>query len=341
MSPSLFLATRLKLTLQYTLIMVAISALISSIFFFRTNQVLRLEFDRINHRFLMEEQGMMPRLGPNTLRRRINPDDLVSAREHLLRQLVFINLIVLAGTFGLGYLLSGFTLRPIGAAMEEQNRFISDASHELKTPLTALKASLEINLMDKKNSSRTKQILKANLKDVQSLESLTESLLKLSTTPTSDSHGKPTSLKPVLKVAIEQLTPLAHKKHIKLTLKPIEGQLKVAGDQLQLQELFQIFIDNAIKYSPPHTPITISVTSNTKHAHISIADQGIGIAQEHQAHIFDRFYQVDPSRSKSNSNGFGLGLALAKKIVDQHHGHIKLESTPQKGSTFTISLPLA
>lgn len=341
MSPSLFQSTRLKLTLQYTLIMLAISVLISAVFFLRTDHVLQLEFDRINQRFQLEEQGMQPRMGPNPLRRRINPDDLTSARNQLLRQVVGINFLVALSTFGLGYLLSGFTLRPIETAMTAQKRFLGDAAHELKTPLTVLKTSLEINLMEKDLPPSIKTMLKSNLKDVITLETLTEGLLKLSSSLTSKSLFHPTPVKPAIAQAIAQVSPLANKKHITFITKSIPLGLTITSDPSILSELLVIFLDNAIKYSNPHSTITISATTAKKFAHLSIADQGIGIAPEHLPHIFERFYQADPSRSKSATNGFGLGLALAKQLVDKHHGQLEVDSTEGKGTTFTLKLPLA
>ncbi|MPN44664.1 Alkaline phosphatase synthesis sensor protein PhoR [bioreactor metagenome] len=130
----------------------------------------------------------------------------------------------------------------------------------------------------------------------------------------------------------------ADKKNIKILTK-INSQ-KVIGNYEKLVELLIIFIDNAIKYSPNNTKISLVTISNKKNLLIKIIDQGIGIDQKDLPHIFDRFYQANNSRTKNSDSGYGLGLSIAKQIVDLHHGKIEVESKLNRGTTFIIHLPL-
>jgi signal transduction histidine kinase len=112
------------------------------------------------------------------------------------------------------------------------------------------------------------------------------------------------------------------------------------GIKDSLTELMIILLDNAIKYSPNRSTITISSEKIDNAISFSVEDEGIGINQEDLSHIFDRFYRVDKSRSKEKVFGFGLGLSIAKKIVDLHNGNISVQSTKNKGSVFTVKLPI-
>jgi len=115
---------------------------------------------------------------------------------------------------------------------------------------------------------------------------------------------------------------------------------KISGDYSRLVELFIIFLDNAIKYSPENT--VIKIISQTKKNRIitKIIDQGIGISDKDLPHIFDRFYQSDLARTKTKESGYGLGLSIAQKIIQLHHGQISVKSKIDHGTIFTISLPL-
>jgi signal transduction histidine kinase len=112
------------------------------------------------------------------------------------------------------------------------------------------------------------------------------------------------------------------------------------GDELRLRELFLNLVDNAVKYSHPGGAVDISLITQGNQAKFIIADQGIGISREDQQRIFDRFYRTDDARTHTKK-GTGLGLAICAWIADSHHGRIEVQSEPNKGSTFTVLLPLA
>lgn len=335
---SLFTKARLKLTFFYILIFLTISGVISSLFYYNTSKVLEFEYDRLGRRIQMEmNSGIMPG-GPRITIQNIQPEDLAIAKQKIIIQLIRINGFLALLVAVSGYLLSGLTLAPIEASMKEQKRFISDASHELKTPITALKTSLEVNLMNKSLPVATKSILKENLNDVKSLESLTTSLLRLST-GNSQLNQQKIDLNEVIAKAIKHLTPLAKKKKITIENSIQKKPIFVCGDKPSLVELFIIFIDNAVKYSPTQSKISLLASNHKETVNILVNDQGIGIDKKDLPYIFDRFYRADQSRTKTNIEGFGLGLSVAEKIMSRHHGCIDVKSAAGKGTSFTLTFP--
>jgi len=287
----------------------------------------------------LESQGLIP-IPPPRMRRGFDIDDLYEAKHQILWQLIKVNGSIIL-IFGIsGYWLSGFTLRPIHEAMTEQNRFVADAAHELKTPLTALKTSLEVNLMNKKLSSETKSILNENLEDVIALQNLSEYLLLLTRSSQQQIKLLPVNLLPVIESAIRRIKPLANDKEIKIKNISFDQNLKVLGDEVLLTDLLLIILDNAIKYSAKGSEIEISVNEEKKSLFISISDQGIGISSADLPNIFKRFYRSDKARSRTDTSGHGLGLSVAQELIKQLRGEIIVRSQIGKGSTFTIRLNL-
>jgi signal transduction histidine kinase len=266
-------------------------------------------------------------------------NDLAEAKRDLARQLALVNGVIVLAAAGASYFLAGKTLAPIGAVMEEQKRFVGDAAHELKTPIAALKTSLEVNLMDKKLGREAKRILRENLEDVENLEELGERLLRLAQVDGKRLSRQMVMVNEVVEKAVRQVRPLASKKRISLKWAKTDEDWSVEGDRLALVELVAILLENAIKYSDPKTEVAIEVGGSKDRVRIEVTDQGMGIAKHHLPHIFERFYRVDAARSKNG--GYGLGLAVAKKIASEHDGRIEVESDLGKGSSFRVVLPRA
>jgi len=333
-----FLSARIKLTAWYVLIIFLISSLLSGLYYFRTIQILNFQVQRI------ERQINRPNFFPSDF----SPPDLAFiedefdlARQQLINQIILINLIILSLSGLASYFLSGATLRPIQEALEEQKRFVADAAHELKTPITALKTSLEVNIMDKKISPSTRKILKENLIDVNSLESLTKNLLVLASFDRHQVFQKTlVSLSDLVDRAFRHITPLAKKKNIKITKIIPKPFPEFLAHPDSLVELLIVLLDNAVKYSPCGHSIKFVASVTKKNIKITIADHGIGIDPKHLPFIFDRFYRVDRSRTSQYNHGYGLGLSVAKTIITRHQGHIDVISKPGSGSTFTVTLPL-
>jgi signal transduction histidine kinase len=224
--------------------------------------------------------------------------------------------------------------------MDEQNRFITDASHELKTPLTALRTEFEVAMLDgeKIPHKSAVQLIKSGYDEIVELQRLTEDLMELTTQQkrkNSITH-EDVSLLEIIEAALKNVIPLAKQKHIVIQNEIDDYSLD--GESSSLGKLFTILLDNAIKYSPNKKEIKIASRKSDHHIDVTVSDQGIGINEKDIAHIFDRFYRADKSRSQIS--GYGLGLSIAKEIVKSHKGSISVESKPGQGTIFTVQLPL-
>lgn len=337
----MFKKARIKLTSWYLLIIMLVSISFSIAMY----SVLSSELDRLEQVERVRIQHRLPELqlpvSPGGRIVFLDPDVLEETKNRVKLILILINLIILAGSAYAGYILAGRTLNPIKDMVDEQNRFITDASHELRTPLTSLKSEIEVNLRDPALSLiQAKTILKSNLEEVNSLQVLSDGLIRL-TQYQKGNNGltvADVSLADITKEAIRKVTNTAKEKKIIIT-NDIRTII-VEGNQTALTELFVIFLDNAIKYSPKQKTVHLTGKKSDSHILIEIADQGVGIDEKDIPHLFDRFYRTDKSRTKTDVPGYGLGLSIAKQIVDQHNGVIRVHSELKKGTTFTIELPI-
>lgn len=271
--------------------------------------------------------------------KRIDLEMIQAARMRLISNLLIINLAILAASAVAGYFLAGRTLRPIKQMMDEQNRFISDASHELKTPLTSLKTALEVYLRNKnRTKSEADRIVAESITEVNNLQTLSESLLSLAQFDNKATNGFTNfDISESIEDAVKKVSAIAKKHNIKLNIK-VENAF-VKAQKHMLSDLFVILFDNAIKYSLQKSTITVRAKKTDGYVEVLVTDQGIGIDEKDIPFIFDRFYRADTSRSKHQANGYGLGLSIAKKILDIHNGTISVTSKLGSGSTFTIKLP--
>jgi signal transduction histidine kinase len=280
-------------------------------------------------------------LNPNFI-----PDDDIprfdreTTEQSIILNLFYVNLWILVMSSLAGYFLAGRTLTPIKEMVDKQNQFVADASHELRTPLTALQTAIEVNLRDKSlNLKQAKDILKENLDDVERLKNLSNNLLTLTKLNANDSYIlEKVSLNEVIEQAIREVSYLAKNK--KIEIKTSLKDVTISGDKSRLKELFVIFLDNAIKYSNNDQPISVKSFVKGTSVYVDVKDKGIGIDKNDLPHIFERFYRADTSRSHSQNEGYGLGLAIAKRIVDIHKGDIQVVSELNKGTTFTVVLPI-
>jgi signal transduction histidine kinase len=263
------------------------------------------------------------------------------ARQRILLQLIEVNLGILITAGISGYFLAGRTLKPIELMVNEQKRFVADASHELRTPLTVMKTETEVALREKNLDLKdAKVLLKSNLEEVDKMQSLSNYLLELSRY--EDKNNKPPmeklNLEEIVKSVVQKLTPVAKKGNIEI-ITDVQ-HMEIMANRESIVELLSILLDNAIKYSHQGSKVIISIKKDKGAAIISIKDFGIGIKENELPFIFNRFYRADTSRSKVKTDGYGLGLSIAKSIVELHEGKITASSIPEKGTTFTIFIPL-
>jgi signal transduction histidine kinase len=225
--------------------------------------------------------------------------------------------------------------------MEEQKRFVADASHELKTPLTALHTSIEVALRDKKMTlEEAARVLRESLTDIRSLTQLSNDLLSLARYQQGQNNFKKelVNIKDVVSEARRLIAPFARK--LRIALSADVQSVTITANKESLIKLLTILFDNAVKYSRPGGSVTVTTIRGRKQLAIVIQDTGVGISAPDLPHIFDRFYRVDQSRTKHKVTGFGLGLSMVKKIAALHGGSIDASSIVGKGSIFTVKLPL-
>ncbi len=350
----MFRSARIKLTAWYLLIIMTISIAFSTVIYKglinEVERIRRLQTARIEHRLhiLDYPQDLSPNNAPlpipdNSNIRIINLDaDLYTeAQQRILLILAVINGSIFLVSALLGYFLAGKTLRPIQEMVDEQNRFISDASHEFRTPLTSLKTAMEVSLRDKNLTVMdSKTLISESIEEVNKLQSLSDKLLQL--TQYEKPHGaimfQNLSLSPVIDKALKKVEPMTKLKNITISSPSIKQT--VYGNPYSLVDLFVILLDNAIKYSPKNTAIIIAAKKTDGTVIISVKDEGIGIPKKDLPHIFDRFYRANSARSKTESGGYGLGLSIAKQIVKIHKGSIRIENNGKKGVTCIVTLPV-
>lgn len=259
------------------------------------------------------------------------------AAINLFLSLVYTNLLILvAGGVG-SYVLARRTLEPIERSYEAQSRFTSDASHELRTPLSVMKTELEVALRDPTLSKdEMKELLESNLEEVNKLTELSRMLLQLSRLDHSSIETEKIAVDTVIGEVIKRYDKEGTRINYQNTLKP----LHVSGNTVGLEELITILVDNALKYSPDDSIVSINVTKKDRYAAIEIKNQGEGIDAKNLPFIFDRFYRIDSSRTGGSKSGYGLGLSLAKKIVELHDGELSASSAKDQETVFRVSLPL-
>lgn len=329
----MFNTARIKLTAWYLAILMSVSIAFSIVIY----RGMSMEVERFAYlqRVRFERQFAELGIRPPPF---ADEEMIQEMKNHVVMVLLGINGTILVVMGGISYFLAGQTLRPIEEMMETQDRFISDASHELKTPLTAMKSSLEVYVRDPKLTlAEAKSVLKDNINEVNRLQLLSESLLTLSEDDARTTFTA-VSLDEVMGESVRLITHSADKKQIRITT-PSFADIRIHGDKSQLIELFVIILDNAVKYSGKKSSIRITKHTQKKGMEIRVQDEGCGIEEEDLPHVFDRFYRSDSARKKQEIGGYGLGLSIAKKITEVHEGEIAVTSEPQKGTTVSVTLP--
>jgi signal transduction histidine kinase len=222
-------------------------------------------------------------------------------------------------------------------------RFTADASHELKTPLTVLRADVERAMMESGHQTERMIALEEALQEVRRMTDLVESLLTLARADEGrfDLHREPVELAPLVQEVYETALILGEAAGITVNL-PFTADAIVMGDRTRLRQLFLNLVTNAIKYTPAGGKVELGVGRHPDNVTFAVRDTGIGISAADFPHIFERFWRADRVRSRmSERGGFGLGLAISQWIAQAHGGTLTASSRLGRGSLFTVTLPLA
>jgi len=229
-------------------------------------------------------------------------------------------------------------LESVDSAVRQLRQFVTDASHELRTPLAVLHGETELILSKPRTGDEYRNTLAAIDDEMKKLTRIVEGLFTLSMADADQLHleSEPLYLNEVLEEACTLVGPRARAKNISI-IRDLNYEVAYVGDEAFLHEMFLIFLDNAIKFSPSGSQVSVGLTQNGSSIQICFEDQGAGIPSEHLPFIFERFYRARPGNGELHSGG--LGLAIAQAIAHAQGGSIECQSAPGSGSTFTILLP--
>ena len=333
--PKMFQSATLKLTIWYLAGIMLVCLVFSVLVYNFASGELYARFEVIEAR-LAQSTTVLAQSDFNfeTVRDR----QIAEAEHNIVGMLLYANLAVLAIASVASYILAKRTLRPIEAAHEAQTKFTSDASHELKTPLAVMKTELEVILSD---SGATKQdyreILESNLEEVDRLSELSSTLLKLARLEYSELEWRKFNITETVDTAIRSLGERADR----IDVEAVKKLPDIEANPTSITELAVVLLDNALKYSPSDSRVTVSLKRRVRSVELSVTNIGVGITPDKLPHIFTRFYRASSSRTLEENASYGLGLPLAKKIVELHHGELTASSQPGVFTTFTVRIPLS
>ena len=232
-------------------------------------------------------------------------------------------------------------LERLQTSFEQIRNFSFDAAHELRTPLTAMRGETEVALLRNSSVEELRRVLRSNLEEINRITAIVNDLLTVAQGEAGglELRREKVSLSELAANIVETVQVLAEDKEVKLE-SAIQPNISVTGDSLRLSQLLLNLLDNAIKHSLPGQTVRLSLDKNGGDPVLKVEDAGCGISEQDLAHIFDRFFRTDRSRSRQIP-GSGLGLSISKWIVDAHGGSISVASKLGNGSTFTVQLPSA
>ncbi|WP_255003451.1 sensor histidine kinase [Cyanobium sp. HWJ4-Hawea] len=251
-----------------------------------------------------------------------------------------VEVLVVPGSKGwLGVQLQ--TRRSLEAQLEQQERWVSDVAHELKTPLTAL-LLVGDSLAGQVNSQNARMVERLQ-RELLRLQELVGDLLELSRleniTPGATARSGEVVLPELVEQVWQGLRPLADQRGVALELEPAPS-LALQADRSRLHRAVLNLLDNALRYSPDGGAITVAIEERSGWLQLRVSDQGPGLSEEDLDHMFERFYRGDPSRVRSPRTGSGLGLPIVQQIAATHGGRIQAFNHPKGGAVLELTLPL-
>ena len=315
----MFQRARRSLALRYVGLFAVVLAAFSIVFVFVLSQALQPTFD----------------IGPEVSNEEAARTAFSRTIETVLAAVLIADAVAITAVAAGAYYLAGRTLRPIREAHDRQRRFVADASHEMRTPLAALRATAESGLA---GTTPERDALRTVVATAGRMSALTSDLLELARSETGRIDGVRTPTDFSVLVAEAAASVLAGHglgpERIDIVLAP---DLMVDGDERELIRVVQNLVDNAIRYTSDTSPIRIRTQARDGVAVLRLSDEGPGIAALDLARVFDPFFRV---RADADApEGTGLGLAIARELARRNGGQIEASSTPGSGATFTLRIP--
>ena len=270
---------------------------------------------------------------------------LTSAKNNLaeLRLVLILTVPVTLGAIGLaGWYLGGIAMQPIRDSYDQLQRFTSNASHELRSPLSAIISNAQYGFLSKSKDIEVQRQRFEKISHVaKSMNILVSNLLLLARHAgrLSPESLQEVDLKNLLLAIADEYTTQETAKHLNLIYTLPNANIFVLADADLLQQAVVNLLDNACKYTPSGGQVELRLFTQSNWAVIEVADNGIGIPEADLPYIFERFYRVDKKRTRK-TGGYGLGLSIVQQVVSAQGGHISVKSIIEKGSTFQIILPL-
>lgn len=315
-----------RLTTAYVGILVILCSLFSSVLYVVANNELQRAFDvqtrrELRHRIVdvFESADMYEQW---------RTERILRGHNAVVFNLAVFNVFMITVGGVASYFFAKRTFRPIERALKAQTRFSSDAAHELRTPLAIIRSESEVALRSKAaTKADLRDVIESTVEEVTHMQSLTDRLLSLaSNEPIKKTK---TTLQYIIDDISPALTALCEQKNIILDISVDDSP--VVANAASIQDVLQILVDNAVKYSEDGAIVRIAASRSE----IKVIDTGVGIPADEQKRIFDHMYRTDASR---NSTGHGLGLSIARRIMERHGGELRVKSKVGAGSTFTISI---
>lgn len=329
-----------RLTLSYLAVIMTLSLIFTGIIYLLSTASLNrplLPSEEESSSVSVEAPEFGEHSFENTFRKRLERRDNTT-RMTIIYSLVGFNLgIFMIGIF-VSRSLAKLTLAPIERAMMKQTQFIFDASHELKTPLTAMLVRNEVALRKKSlPEEKTREVIGKNIEEILKMKELTASMLDVARENGEPEKSTEIDVPEFLADLKEKLAPIARERGVKIETEMNLGKnLRASAAKNTLEQILTIFADNAMKYSGEKI-IYLRAGRRGKNVAFSVKDNGAGVKKEDQKRIFERFYQVDAARTRTeDKTSHGLGLAIAKNLAERQGYKIVLRSSEGRGAEFEV-----
>lgn len=353
----IFLKTRIKLTVLYTLIIAVILGTFGGALYFSFRNYLLGDFE--DDFIKIEESNSKPGELEDLATEQPSQSSIKSEKENengssggnehpllisnavskLGKNILIIDGAIIVLSAFASFWLSGRTLQPIKKTYQSLKNFLADTSHDLRTPLSIMKTGIEIQLRDSGTPGLCKPVLSSNLEETDKMIRIVDDLLLISRLENEQELFKfeKVELNSLLKQIINNIEAYGSEKKIVIDLSSNNVNLELMADSNKLNRAFYNILKNSIDYSNKNGKIKINLEKKDKKIQIDFMDNGIGIPKEYLPHIFDRFYRINSIES-SNIRGSGLGLAITNEIIKKHKGNIQISSVAGEGTRISISL---